>query len=137
MTDYPLSIRSKAELLSDFAGVTPPAEKMLNLVNSLTTGAPAGATIAAAGTLNYSDSVGGGLIPINLAADGNITLGAGWPIGTLLSFVSIGEGLPTFLASGGTVNASGNAVKIAAQWGVASVWKRTATDWVLFGNVSV
>lgn len=136
MSNYPPSIRTKQQLLNDFDGVGEPAAKMMNLIQTLTTGAPAGTTISAAGSLAYNDAIGAGLIPISLAADGNVTLGADWPIGSLLSFVSIGAGLPTFLASGGTVNAAGGATKIAAQWGVASVWKRTATDWVLFGNIS-
>ena len=82
----------------------------------------------------------GKLIEMNSSSANDLTVphndDAAFPIGTQITVVQIGTGQTTIKgAAGVTVNALSGALKIAAQYGAASLVKRGTNEWTAFGSL--
>jgi hypothetical protein len=83
----------------------------------------------------------GKVIETNNAAANTITIpanaDAAFAIGTQITIVQYGAGQTTIAAAAGvTIRSLANALKIAAQYGAASLYKRGTNEWVVFGSLT-
>ena len=84
------------------------------------------------------------LVELNNAATKTFSLplsgAADFPIGTEIKVAQIGAGQLRIAALAGTgaqtINSSGGKTKIAAQYGVATLLKRAANEWYLYGDLT-
>ena len=84
------------------------------------------------------------LVELNNAATKTFSLplsgAADFPIGTEIKVAQIGAGQLRIAALSGTgaqtINSSGGKTKIAAQYGVATLLKRAANEWYLYGDLT-
>ena len=79
----------------------------------------------------------GKLIEIDNASANNLTIPANasvaFPVDTRIDIFQYGAGQTTILITTDTLRGD---VKIAAQYGMVSLWKRAATEWVVVGGVA-
>lgn len=60
------------------------------------------------------------------------------PVGTIITIVQIGAGQVTFVPESGSVTVrTPETLKIAKQYGAASIYKRDTNEWVLMGNLEL
>jgi hypothetical protein len=91
------------------------------------------------GTYTLTEADSGRVVEMNLAAAGEITVpsdaSVGFPIGTQIIVVQIGEGaLSVRGASGVTLRARQGTV-LAGQWAVCSLIKRASDEWIVVGDL--
>lgn len=92
---------------------------------------------------NYTLVVGdrGKVIEMNVATANTLTIpanvDAAFPVGTQITVVQYGTGQTTITAAPGvTIVSLANALKITAQYGAASLYKRGTNEWVAFGTLT-
>ena len=77
---------------------------------------------------------------MNLAGANTVTIPpnatAAFNVNSRLDFVQIGAGQTTFVAGAGVTLRSKNGLKLSGQFSAASIYKRAADDWVLFGDLT-
>lgn len=96
-------------------------------------------TKASSYTLGVTDR--GKIIEMNSSSANNLTIptnaNAAFPIGTQITIVQLGTGQTTIAAAAGvTIRSLAGALKIAAQYGAASIVKRGTDEWVAFGSLT-
>jgi len=89
-------------------------------------------------TLTLPDS--NSLVEMNVAGANTVTIPndgtTTFPVGSQVTIAQIGAGQTSIAAAGGvTLRAYNNNLRIAGQYGVASVIKRSANDWWAAGNL--
>lgn len=90
-------------------------------------------------TLALTDS--GGVVEMNVAGANNLTVPANatvaFPVGTTIEVMQYGAGQTTLVAAGGvTIRSPGGKLKIAAQYGAASLRKIATDEWAAEGNIT-
>lgn len=93
----------------------------------------------AAYTLALSDA--NKMVEVSNAAAVDLTVPANgtiaFPVGTQINVLQTGAGQVTIKPDAGvTINSRGGALKIAAQWSVATLIKRATDTWVAFGSLT-
>ena len=94
-------------------------------------------------TANYSLTLpdAGCVVEMNVAGANNLTVPTNatiqFPIGTVIEIMQYGAGQTTIVAAGGvTIRSPGGKLKIAAQYGGASLRKIATNEWALEGNLT-
>jgi len=90
-------------------------------------------------TLVVSDR--GKVIEMNVGSANTLTIpanaDAALPVGTQVTVIQYGTGQTTIAAAAGvTLNSLAGALRITAQYGAASLYKRNTNDWVAFGTLT-
>lgn len=89
-------------------------------------------------TLALSDA--GRLVTLNNAAAITLTIptntAVAFPVGTRIDLVQYGAGQVTVGGSGVTIRSSGSKLKLAGQYSGATLWKKTANEWLLIGDIA-
>jgi len=90
-------------------------------------------------TLVLTDA--GLVVEMNVASANNLTIPlnatVAYPIGTIIEILQYGAGQTTVVATGGvTIRSPGGKLKIAAQYGAASIRKIAADEWALEGDIT-
>jgi len=83
----------------------------------------------------------GKVVEMNVASANTLTIpanaDAAFPVGTQITILQYGTGQTTIApAAGVTINALSGALKITAQYGAASLYKRATNEWVAFGTLT-
>jgi hypothetical protein len=81
-------------------------------------------------TLIEVNNTGGTAVTITVPADSTVN----FPIGTSIDILRTNTGEVTIAGSGATINATPG-LKLRAQWSSATLFKRAANTWVLFGDL--
>jgi hypothetical protein len=81
-------------------------------------------------TLIEVNHTGGSAVTITVPADSSVN----YPVGTSIDILRTNTGEVTIAGSGATVNATPG-LKLRAQWSSATLFKRAANTWVLFGDL--
>jgi hypothetical protein len=94
-------------------------------------------------TASYTLVLGdaGLVIEMNVASANNLTVplnsSVAFPTGTVIEVMQYGAGQTTVVATGGvTIRSPGGKLKIAAQYGGASLRKIATDEWALEGNIT-
>lgn len=78
-------------------------------------------------------------VPVNAAAT-VITIPANsavaFPVDTIINFMADGAGPVSFVITDDTLNSKDGNVKLTGQYSAGTLWKKDATTWVLFGDLS-
>lgn len=95
---------------------------------------------AAAYTLALTDE--GNVVEMNSATAVTVTVPTNatvaFPVGAVVTVRMLGAGAVTVAAAAGvTIRSAGGALRIATQYGEATLTKRAADEWVLAGNIVV
>ena len=59
-----------------------------------------------------------------------------FPIGTRIDLLQYGAGQVTVGGAGVTIRSFGARLKLAGQYSGATLWKRSADEWVLIGDIT-
>ena len=83
----------------------------------------------------------GKVVEMNVASANNLTVplnsSVAFPVGSCVELYQYGAGQTTVVATGGvTIRSPGGTLKIAAQYGGASLRKIATDEWALEGNIS-
>ncbi|WP_395660828.1 hypothetical protein [Aestuariivirga sp.] len=102
------------------------------------TSVPENAQTGTAYTLALSDA--GKLVSFNNAAAITLTIPTNaivaLPIGTRIDLLQYGAGQVTVGGAGVTIRSFGARLKLAGQYSGATLWKRSADEWVLIGDIT-
>jgi hypothetical protein len=101
--------------------ITPIAEKTANYTLS---------SLTERDTLIEVNHTGGTAVTITVPSDATVN----FPVGTSIDILRTNTGEVTIAGSGATVNATPG-LKLRAQWSSATLFKRAANTWVLFGDL--
>ena len=101
--------------------ITPITEKTSNYTLS---------SLSERDTLIEVNHTGGTAVTITVPADSSVN----YPVGTSIDILRTNTGEVTIAGSGATVNATPG-LKLRAQWSSATLFKRAANTWVLFGDL--
>jgi hypothetical protein len=101
--------------------ITPITEKTANYTLS---------SLSERDTLIEVNHTGGTAVTITVPADSSVN----YPVGTSIDILRTNTGEVTIAGSGATVNATPG-LKLRAQWSSATLFKRAANTWVLFGDL--
>lgn len=90
-------------------------------------------------TLALTDAAG--VVEMNVAGANNLTVPpnstVAFPVGTTLEVMQYGAGQTTIVAGGGvTLRSPGGKLKIAAQYGGATLRKIATDEWAVEGNIT-
>jgi hypothetical protein len=90
-------------------------------------------------TLVLSDA--GKMIVMNKATANNLTIplnsSVAFPTNTRIDVIQYGAGQTTFVATGGvTIRSAGSKLKLTGQYSGASLWKYSADEWILVGDLT-
>ncbi len=107
-------------------------------VHDTVTSVPENAQTGTAYTLLLSDA--GKLVTFNNAAAITLTIPTNaivaLPIGTRIDLLQYGAGQVTVAGAGVTIRSFGARLKLAGQYSGATLWKRSADEWVLIGDIT-
>lgn len=101
--------------------ITPITEKTSNYTLS---------SLSERDTLIEVNHTGGTAVTITVPADSSVN----YPVGTSIDILRTNTGEVTIAGSGATINATPG-LKLRAQWSSATLLKRAANTWVLFGDL--
>lgn len=101
--------------------ITPITEKTSNYTLS---------SLSERDTLIEVNHTGGSAVTITVPADSSVN----YPVGTSIDILRTNTGEVTIAGSGATINATPG-LKLRAQWSSATLFKRAANTWVLFGDL--
>ncbi len=101
--------------------ITPITEKTSNYTLS---------SLSERDTLIEVNHTGGTAVTITVPADSSVN----YPVGTSIDILRTNTGEVTIAGSGATINATPG-LKLRAQWSSATLFKRAANTWVLFGDL--
>ena len=101
--------------------ITPIVEKTANYTLS---------SLTERDTLIEVNHTGGSAVTITVPADSSVN----YPVGTSIDILRTNTGEVTIAGSGATINATPG-LKLRAQWSSATLFKRAANTWVLFGDL--
>jgi len=90
-------------------------------------------------TLVLADA--GKAVEMNVASANNLTVppnsSVAFPVGTVIEVVQLGAGQTTIVAGSGVTIRSQGGLRLAGQYGAASLRKRATDEWVLVGALVV